>query len=173
MSNKQPCFAQTVMIIAASLTIHPQGLQQNNRHRKAPKDNWTTLQKLLRRPCWFRYKKAFQVISYSLPKPLVIHFNNQWKCPFLGYQGLYRHMFPVFSNKLWLTFDAESLINPPLALRLYPLCVHYISSSLKLHKVFPKKDVRVFLKPKWMPHIIKIVSLSPKMEKSHLYPINH
>jgi len=26
MSNKQPCFAQTVMIIAASLTIHPQGL---------------------------------------------------------------------------------------------------------------------------------------------------
>ena len=39
MSNKQPCFAQTVMIIAASLTIHPQGLQQNNRHRKAPQDN--------------------------------------------------------------------------------------------------------------------------------------
>jgi len=26
MSNKQPCFAQTVMIIAASLTIHPRGL---------------------------------------------------------------------------------------------------------------------------------------------------
>jgi len=26
MSNKQPCFAQTVMIIAASLTIHLRGL---------------------------------------------------------------------------------------------------------------------------------------------------
>ena len=165
MSNKQPCFAQTVMIIAASLTIHPQGLQQNNRHRKAPQDNWTASQS--------HWEDLVGSGIKRLSKWLVIHFNNQWKCPFLGYQGLYRHMFPVFSNKLWLTFDAESLINPPLALRLYPLCVHYISSSLKLHKVFPKKDVRVFLKPKWMPHIIKIVSLSPKMEKNHLYPINH
>ena len=55
-------------------------------------------------------------------------------------------MFPVFSNKLWLTFDAESLINPPLALRLYPLCVHYISSSLKLHKVLPNAENVIYLK---------------------------
>ena len=67
-------------------------------------------------------------------------------------------MFPVFSNKLWLTFDAESLINPPLALRLYPLCVHYISSSLKLHKVFPKKRRTCFFKSKTTSLVLKNIS---------------
>lgn len=38
--------------------------------------------KLQRISCWFRHKKAFQVVSYSLDKPLVIHFSSQWQCPF-------------------------------------------------------------------------------------------
>jgi len=69
MSNKQPCFAQTVMIIAASLTIHPQGLQQNNRHRKAPQDNWTASQS--------HWEDLVGSGIKRLSKWLVIHFPSR------------------------------------------------------------------------------------------------